>query len=410
MEYIGKFKRIQLYINNQLKSMEEVKAEVGCDLIINGGLFNMANFSPVCCLKHNGTILVDDGYKYWGYGWNDGSKIDITNDMNKYNNYICCVCMVKDGKEEKMYLASSLKGSRQRTAIGRFSDGRIWVFAQQSPAMSPEALQAYAKKIGVQDAIMLDGGASTQCLSEFDLLSSTRIVHNFVCIWFENDKKFNYVFKPITKADGWKNAELPSPKGIVLHSTATPSANATTMQKAYNKPSVGASVHAFVDNEGVVQCLPWRKKAGHIGSGSKGSYNNTHIGIEMCEPSGLTYNGSKSAIVKYNPPANYFKKTWENTVNLFAYLCKQFNLNPLDKTVIVSHTEANKLGYGSNHADPEHWIQFENKTMDDFRHDVDIALKKLNNIIVEEPLVEFSEFSYEHWKAYMERYLKENAK
>ena len=44
MEYIGKFKTIQLYINNNRKSIEEIKSETGCDIIINGGLFDMSTF------------------------------------------------------------------------------------------------------------------------------------------------------------------------------------------------------------------------------------------------------------------------------------------------------------------------------------------------------------------------------
>ena len=44
MEYIGKFKKIQLYINNNHKSIEEIKLETGGDIIINGGLFDMSTF------------------------------------------------------------------------------------------------------------------------------------------------------------------------------------------------------------------------------------------------------------------------------------------------------------------------------------------------------------------------------
>jgi uncharacterized protein YgiM (DUF1202 family) len=45
-------------------------------------------------------------------------------------------------------------------------------------------------------------------------------------------------------------------------------------------------------------------------------------------------------------------------------LCKQFNLHP---ATIVSHAEAYKKGYASNHADCDHWFKKHGKTMGDFR-------------------------------------------
>ena len=116
-------------------------------------------------------------------------------------------------------------------------------------------------------------------------------------------------FIPITKSDGWNNPNF-TPKGIVLHSTAVSGANAYTIQKYFNASGRGASIHACVDDEHIVQCMPWERKAGHVGSGAKGSFNGTHIGIEMCEPSGMTYNSNGSIIISYNPPKDYFIKVW----------------------------------------------------------------------------------------------------
>lgn len=176
-------------------------------------------------------------------------------------------------------------------------------------------------------------------------------------------------YQPATRSSGWYNSSF-VPKGLVLHSTAWPEMNAQAIRDYFNAPNRGASIHAAVDDTQVVQCFPWNKIAGHVG----GSFNYSHIGVEMCEPKGLVYNSNGSAIVSYNPPEGYFKAVWNNAVDLFAQLCKQYNLDPLKDGVIVSHAEAYRRGVGSNHGDPEHWFRLEGVTMDDFRQAVNKKL------------------------------------
>ena len=57
-------------------------------------------------------------------------------------------------------------------------------------------------------------------------------------------------------------------------------------------------------------------------------------------------------------------------------MCKEYNLDPLEKGVIISHKEAHALGIASNHGDPEHlWKQLGmSYTMDTFRQDVKKAM------------------------------------
>lgn len=71
-----------------------------------------------------------------------------------------------------------------------------------------------------------------------------------------------------TKADGWKNGSL-LPKGVMVHSTATPGVMAQNFRDRWDRPGVGASVHAFLDDARAVQCLPWDKKAGHCGGSAQ---------------------------------------------------------------------------------------------------------------------------------------------
>lgn len=151
------------------------------------------------------------------------------------------------------------------------------------------------------------------------------------------------------------------PKGIMIHSTATPGVMARTWfsrwNKSYAKGEIGRQVcvHAFSDDKEVFQYLPWNHRGWHAG---KTIGNDTLIGIEICEPT--DYSNKE-----------FFSKAWDNTVELVVMLCKQFNLKETD---IISHREGYKKGVASNHGDPDHWWQYHNKTMDDFRADVKAAL------------------------------------
>jgi len=177
-----------------------------------------------------------------------------------------------------------------------------------------------------------------------------------------------------TRNDGYKNSAISGPKGLVLHSTASPGVDANGLQANFNAPGLGKSVHGAIDDKHFVQFLPFEIKAGHVGSGDKGSFNNTHLGIEICEPKGIKYNGNASAILEYSPPAGYFAAVRDKAVWLFAWLCREYGIDPLrhdEGGGVVGHYEAYALGYGSNHGDPRHWwADCENYTMDKFRRAV----------------------------------------
>lgn len=165
-------------------------------------------------------------------------------------------------------------------------------------------------------------------------------------------------------------------KGLMLHSVGCPQPSAEAFVRKWNNAaSARACVHAFIDgNTGkVYQTLPWNHRAWHCG----GSGNNTHIGVEMCEPSCIKYTGGASFTCSDSESAlALVKRTYDTAVELFAYLCKQFSLDPLANGVIVGHKEGHDRGIASGHADPEHlWSGLQSGyTMDGFRRDVGAAM------------------------------------
>ena len=151
-------------------------------------------------------------------------------------------------------------------------------------------------------------------------------------------------------------------KGLMLHSVGCPQPKASAFINSWNSPTFDrACVHGFIDgNDGTVyHTLPWDHRGWHAGSSINGSANNTHIGVEMCEPSCITYVGG--ATFKCSDIATakaVAKRTYEAAVELFAMLCKKFSLDPLADGVIISHKEGHSRGIASNHGDPEHlWSQ-----------------------------------------------------
>lgn len=165
-------------------------------------------------------------------------------------------------------------------------------------------------------------------------------------------------------------------KGLMLHSIGCPQPNAMVLVKDWNRASyTSACVHAFIDaNTGdIYQTLPWDHRGWHGG----GASNNTHIGVEMCEPDCIRYtSGSDFVCSNMERAREMTKRTYNAAVELFAERCKEFDLSPTVPGVIISHAEGHKQGIASNHGDPEHlWkglgLPY---TMDGFRKDVKAAM------------------------------------
>lgn len=169
-------------------------------------------------------------------------------------------------------------------------------------------------------------------------------------------------------------------KGLMLHSVGCPQPRASVFINNWNRADYdNACVHAFIDgNDGTVyQTLPWNHRGWHCASGKNGSGNNTHIGVEMCEPACIKYTGGSTFTCSDLATAKAVaRRTYEAAVELFAMLCKEYGLNPTADGVIISHAEGHKRGIASNHGDPEHlWNQLGmGYTMDGFRKDVKAAM------------------------------------
>ena len=129
----------------------------------------------------------------------------------------------------------------------------------------------------------------------------------------------------LTKNDCYKSGRKITVKGLMLHSVGCPQSNASVFVKNWNRSDLEACVHGFIDgNTGTVyQTLPWNHRGWHAG----GAANNTHIGVEMCEPACIKYtSGANFTCSDLTTAKAVAKRTYEAAVELFASLCKQYGL------------------------------------------------------------------------------------
>ena len=182
-------------------------------------------------------------------------------------------------------------------------------------------------------------------------------------------KNQSYI-KNVNKADSrYTEFQSRGPKGAVLHSIGTPQPSAKIIADYFDNSSVEASVHMVLQADGICYRLaPENYRMWHVG----GSANNTHLGIEMTEPSCISYdenNGYRLTIHNRSKALEHVVHTYDRAVELFAFLCRAYSWNPLEDGVILSHKECYERGIGSNHGDPEHLWDALNTgyTMDTFR-------------------------------------------
>lgn len=208
----------------------------------------------------------------------------------------------------------------------------------------------------------------------------------------------------LIKNDCYKTGARIVPKGVMVHSTG---ANNPTLRRYvqpvygqegydelrkvigknlygnhWNTPRPGGQgvcVHGFIGmladgTIGAVQTLPWDMRGWHAG----GAANNTHISFEICEDD-------------LKDPA-YFADVYREAAELTAYLCRQYDLDPLADGVVICHAEGYRRGWASGHADVEHWFPRHGKTMDDFRNDVKTIMEEDEEMTQAQKEALFQEF------------------
>lgn len=195
----------------------------------------------------------------------------------------------------------------------------------------------------------------------------------------------------MTNSTCYRNTSKMTVKGILIHSTGAQNPNIrryvqpsssdpnynelmkligkNNNRNDWNTAYVEAGVNAWIGKlaDGTitsVQTMPWNYAPWGCASSWRGSCNDNWIQWEICE-SDLN-------------DRDYFEATYKESVELAAYLCKKYNLDPHGYVsyggakipVILCHRDSYDYGMGSCHSDIRHWWNRYNRDMDDFRDDV----------------------------------------
>ena len=89
---LTKITKMALVQTNGKKTVAQVKAEQGCQYVLNCTLYNFNTFKPLCPCRIDGKTITTTKDGYWCYAFNTGSdfKMIHSSDMEKYRNVFAC--------------------------------------------------------------------------------------------------------------------------------------------------------------------------------------------------------------------------------------------------------------------------------------------------------------------------------
>jgi len=166
-------------------------------------------------------------------------------------------------------------------------------------------------------------------------------------------------------------------KGIVIHWTGNKGrgANALANRNYFNNTRNAVSAHYIVDDRNIIRCIPDEEIAYHVGAKKyaaaglkikEGNYSPNYflIGIEMC----------------VNCDGDWIK-TYNNTVELAAYLLKKHNLN-IDN--MYRHYDITGKECPKMMLDSKNWQEFKDKV---FKKVDDIKLVINKELVIIDKIV-----------------------
>lgn len=166
--------------------------------------------------------------------------------------------------------------------------------------------------------------------------------------------------------------------GSINHSVGCAQPNTEVFYKFMNDSNAGWGVTAIIGDfhkgEGkIILSLPPNARNWGCGKGPKGSWNNSHVQWEICEPAGHSYAGG--TMINYDVKKNkaYFDRMWKMVVAWNVYICDLMGIDPED---IHDHAESHAYGYGSNHSDVGQWWPKHGKSMVHLRNEVAAILNE----------------------------------
>ncbi len=131
---------------------------------------------PSVAIPENGYVILAAGANSFVLqsAFSQGEKVNLKTDINlSYNNIKTAIgggtMLLKNGVETP--ITQSVSGKSQRTAIGITADKKMLIVTVDGRktnviGMDEKDMQAYMKTLGAKEAMMLDGGGSTEMIAD----------------------------------------------------------------------------------------------------------------------------------------------------------------------------------------------------------------------------------------------------
>lgn len=176
--------RAQIYHNTERLTPAQIKKKFGCTHIINGYLFN-GRFVPVGWCVIDGKVISRDKYQDWGVSIGSDGKPQMLTDRG--GSFLSGVPILKAGSKLYRGLTADVARPAARTAVGWMPNGKVCLWCDKT-SLTREQLQNKLLGLGVVDALMLDGGGSTQGIFPGGKVISSRKVPTLLLFWERSAK------------------------------------------------------------------------------------------------------------------------------------------------------------------------------------------------------------------------------
>lgn len=218
--------RAQVYHNTGKLTPAQIKAKTGCTHIINGYLFN-GSFKPVGWTVIDGKIISRDAYQDWGISiGSDGMPKMLT---DRGDSFLSGVPLLKAGAKLHRDLTADVARPAARTAVGWLANGKVCLWCDKA-SLTRDQLQNKLLGLGVVDALMLDGGGSTQGIFPGGKVVSSRKVPTLLLFWERKATTANPTPAPVNPEEpalAWGKA-----KGLLTDSNAEKAVTHAEMVRA----------------------------------------------------------------------------------------------------------------------------------------------------------------------------------
>lgn len=176
--------RAQIYHNTERLTPAQIKKKFGCTHIINGYLFN-GRFVPVGWCVIDGKVISRDKYQDWGVSIGSDGKPQMLTDRG--GSFLSGVPILKAGSKLYRGLTADVARPAARTAVGWMPNGKVCLWCDKT-SLTRNQLQDKLLGLGVVDALMLDGGGSTQGIFPGGKVISSRKVPTLLLFWERSAK------------------------------------------------------------------------------------------------------------------------------------------------------------------------------------------------------------------------------